>query len=66
MNALAERTMIEGRTYFDLQSDLAKRAAIQKERTKLINEMLKEKNGGAETQKPKKKENKLNHCDTVD
>ena len=66
VNAIAERTIIEGRTYFDLASDKAKRANIQKERSQLINAMLKEKNGGAETQKPQKKETKLNHCDTVD
>jgi hypothetical protein len=66
VNAIAERTMIEGRTYFDLATDKAKRSNIQKERNQLINAMLKDKNGGGETQKPKKKEDKLNHCDTVD
>ena len=33
VNAIAERTIIEGRTYFDLASDKAKRANIQKERS---------------------------------
>ncbi|MFD1316681.1 amidohydrolase family protein [Namhaeicola litoreus] len=66
VNALAERTMIEGRTYFDLNSDKMKRANIQKERSQLINAMLEAKNSGSETQKPKKNETKLNHCDTVD
>ncbi|MGB5382346.1 MAG: amidohydrolase family protein [Lutimonas sp.] len=66
VNAIAERTIIEGRTYFDLNSDKVKRANIQKERSQLINAMLKEKNGGSETQKLRKKETKLNHCDTVD
>lgn len=66
VNAIAERTIIEGKTYFDLASDKEKRVNIQKERSQLINAMLKEKNGGALTQNPKKKETKLNHCDTVD
>lgn len=62
----AEKTMIEGRIYFDIQKDVLLRETMNKEKNRLINIMLSEKNQGAETQKPTKKENRINHCDTVD
>jgi len=62
----AEKTLIEGKVYFDLERDAELRKNIQTERNTLINLMLAEKSKGKPTQKPKKKENRLNHCDTVD
>ncbi|MFD0991709.1 amidohydrolase family protein [Tenacibaculum geojense] len=62
--AKAEQTIVDGAIYFDLAQDVKKRAAIKKEKAKLIEMMLQEKLGGAETQAPKKKVHKLFHCDT--
>ena len=41
------------------------RKAVQAEKIALINMMLKEKNGGAKTQAPTKKDPVHFHCDTV-
>ncbi len=49
----AEKTMIEGVTYFDLEMDKKQREVIKKERNELVNMMLKEKARGKETQAPK-------------
>ncbi|WP_428740442.1 amidohydrolase family protein [Tenacibaculum sp.] len=60
----AEKTIIDGAVYFDIEQDLEKRKAIKAERAKLINMMLQEKLKGGKTQAPKKKTQKLFHCDT--
>lgn len=57
-------TIIEGTIYFDVEKDKKKRAEIKTERAKLIDMMLQEKLSGSPTQKPKKKEQKLFHCDS--
>ena len=62
----AEKTMIEGVTYFDIERDAQMRDAIKSERSKLITMMLKEKNKGMKTQPIKKKESREFHCDTED
>ncbi len=64
--AKAEKTMIEGKIYFDIEKDKLKREAIKKERNQLINMMLNAKSKGAPTQVPKKHVKKELHCDTVD
>jgi imidazolonepropionase-like amidohydrolase len=64
--AKAEKTIIEGVTYFDLERDLQMRKAIQKEKSELINLMLQDKNKGLKTQPVKKKEKVLLHCDSMD
>lgn len=64
--AKAEKTLIEGVVYFDLQKDMEMRNQIAKERTELIGLLLKEKNSGMITQEPKKKEKKEYHCDTLE
>ncbi len=64
--AKAEKTIIEGRTYFDLEQDKVKRAAIKQERTKLINMMLTDKGGkGGKKRAPMKKDKVHLHCDSV-
>ncbi len=63
--AKAEKTLIEGIVYFDLENDKKMRTGIKKERNQLINMMLNEKNNGGKTQKPSKKEHKEYHCETV-
>lgn len=64
--AKAEKTIIEGVTYFDLEKDTLMRQAIKKEKSELINLMLQDKNKGLKTQPVKKKEKKLLHCDSMD
>ena len=64
--AKAEKTIIEGVTYFDLERDKQMREAIQQEKSELINLMLQEKNKGLKTQPIKKKEKELLHCDSMD
>jgi imidazolonepropionase-like amidohydrolase len=64
--AKAEKTLIEGVVYFDLQSDEAKRLEVSNERNELINQLLQEKSSGTTTQGPKKKEKIDYHCDTLE
>lgn len=66
IKAKAEKTMIEGVIYFDLNRDLQMRGEIEKEKNELINMMLSEKMKGQPTRAPKTKSSRLNHCDTVD
>lgn len=64
--AKAEKTIIEGVTYFDLKRDEMMRSDIQKEKNELINMMLQAKNIGLKIQPVKKKEKELMHCDSMD
>lgn len=64
--AKAEKTIIEGVTYFDLKRDDMMHSQIQKEKGELINMMLQAKNKGLKTQPIKKKEKELLHCDSMD
>jgi imidazolonepropionase-like amidohydrolase len=64
--AKAEKTIIEGVTYFDLARDKQMREAIKKEKSELTNLMLQDKNKGLKTQPVKKKEKVLLHCDSMD
>ncbi|MDX1363068.1 MAG: amidohydrolase family protein [Arenibacter latericius] len=61
----AEKTLIEGAVYFDLEKDKQQREAIKAEKAKLINLMLEEKNKGKATQAPKKSEKEEFHCDSL-
>lgn len=62
--AKAEKTIIEGKVYFDIDEDMKKRAAIKEERSKLINMMLSEKLNGGKVQAPRKKVLKEFTCET--
>lgn len=64
--AKAEKTIIEGVTYFDIKRDEQLRVQIQKEKSELINQMLQAKNKGLKTQPIKKKEKDQMHCDYID
>ncbi len=63
--AKAEKTIIEGVTYFDIDRDIQTRTAIKKEKSELIEMMLKEKNKGLKTQPIKKKEKPELHCNSI-
>ena len=64
--SIAEKTLIEGVTYFDIDRDSKLRESIENERNELILMMLKEKNKGMKTQPIKKKDKQLLHCDSID
>ncbi len=64
--AKAEKTIIEGVIYYDIEEDKKLREEILKERARIIQEMIVEKNAGAPVSKPKLKRPKLNTCDTVE
>ncbi|WP_378176699.1 amidohydrolase family protein [Aquimarina sp. SS2-1] len=62
----AEKTLIEGAVYFDLEKDKAMRKTIAQERNQLSTMLLKAKNNGLKTQPPKKKEKQHFHCNTLE
>jgi imidazolonepropionase-like amidohydrolase len=64
--AKAEKTLIEGVVYYDILKDEEQRLAIAKERNILIGQLMLEKNKGSNTQEPKKKERREDHCDTLE
>jgi imidazolonepropionase-like amidohydrolase len=61
----AEKTMIEGVTYFDLAMDKKQRGAIKKERNELVKMMLNEKAEGKKTQAPKQSIKRELTCDSL-
>jgi imidazolonepropionase-like amidohydrolase len=63
--AKAEKTIIEGVTYFDLARDKNSRKAIKKEKSELISMMMKAKNKGMKTQPIKKKDKPQLDCDSI-
>ncbi|MFC6858881.1 amidohydrolase family protein [Zunongwangia atlantica] len=62
----AEKTMIEGVVYFDLERDKALREEIKKQKSELITQMLQAKNKGMKTQPVVKKEKIEAHCNTME
>ncbi len=62
--AKAEKTIIEGAIYFDIERDNELKEVQKAERSMLINEMLKAKNEGLKTQPIKKNEKQALHCDS--
>ena len=61
----AEKTLVDGIIFYDLEKQTENLATIQKERAELINSLIDAKNKGMKTQLPKKKENCHYHCDTL-
>lgn len=64
--AKPEKTYVDGICYFDLERDIALRAAIQAERLRLIQKMIAAKKAGEKTQPVKVKTPHLYHCDTLE
>ncbi|WP_291960064.1 amidohydrolase family protein [Maribacter sp.] len=61
----AEKTMIEGVTYFDLEMDKKNREKIKKERNELVTMMLKEKSSGKKMQGPKQSVKRDFTCESL-
>lgn len=64
--AIAEKTYIDGRCYFSLESQKEMEARDQQERSRLIQKMLTEKYGGATTAPVIEEVHHLYHCDTLE
>ncbi len=62
----AEKTIIDGAIYFDLEKDKVARKQIAQQKNELTAMMIKEKNSGLKTQTPKKKEKQHFHCNTLE
>ncbi|SDS42940.1 Imidazolonepropionase [Gillisia sp. Hel1_33_143] len=62
----AEKTLIDGTVYFDLERDEKLRQEITKEKSILTTQMLAAKNGGSKTKPVVKKENQTMGCDTIE
>ncbi|GAA0873027.1 amidohydrolase family protein [Gangjinia marincola] len=62
----AEKTVIEGKLYFDIENDAKQRAKIKQQRNQLIAAMLQEKNAGLKTVPVKGKDKMRFHCDSVE
>ncbi len=62
--AKAEKTVVDGAVYFDIEKDKQQRETILNERNTLIGMMLNEKDGGKPTQTPVKKDKEEFHCDS--
>ncbi|MBQ4915726.1 amidohydrolase family protein [Maribacter sp. MMG018] len=61
----AEKTIIEGAVYFDLEKDKMQREAIKKERSQLVKMMLKEKDSGNKMQGPKQRTKRNFTCESL-
>jgi len=63
--AKVEMTFVDGRRFFDSEQDKKLREVIQKERSRLIQKMLKEKKKGGKTQKAKPEKQWLYRCEDL-
>ena len=63
--AIAEKTLIEGAVYFDIEKDKLQRAAIKKEKNKLIKLMRDDKDKGIKKKIPVKKQKKQFTCESL-
>ncbi|MEZ5044627.1 MAG: amidohydrolase family protein [Saprospiraceae bacterium] len=63
--ARAEKTILDGAIYFDIQEDQQRRLAMQKERTRLIQKMIGEKKAGGPMQRRGSSQLIEMHCDDV-
>ena len=66
VSAVAEKTIIDGTLYFDIERDKKLREQVKEKRNELENMMLAAKNKGLKTQPAKKKEDQQMNCDTVE
>ncbi|MDP5045414.1 MAG: amidohydrolase family protein, partial [Leeuwenhoekiella sp.] len=66
VSAVAEKTLIEGAVYFDIEKDKQLRETVKTEKNKLTTLMLTAKNKGLKTQPAKKEEKQRLDCDTLE
>lgn len=63
--AKPEKTIVDGKVLFDVNEDLKLRADMAKEKARIIQKMIVEKNGGAPTQRPRFRRPRLWGCDDL-
>jgi imidazolonepropionase-like amidohydrolase len=63
--AIAEKTLIEGAVYFDIEKDKLQRTAIKEEKNKLIKLMRDDKDKGVKKKIPVKKQKKQFTCESL-
>ncbi|QDA59126.1 amidohydrolase family protein [Hymenobacter jejuensis] len=63
--ARPERTFVDGRQFFDLESDQKMRDDLKRERLRIVQKMLDAKKSGAPTQTPVARATGHFHCDTM-
>nr|WP_297783505.1 amidohydrolase family protein [uncultured Allomuricauda sp.] len=63
--AKAEKTLIEGKVYFDLEKDKKLRESIKKERNQLIGMMLNKNKKGGKSRTPVQSKKQEFNCDTL-
>ncbi|WP_306013314.1 MULTISPECIES: amidohydrolase family protein [unclassified Allomuricauda] len=63
--AKAEKTLVEGAVYFDLEKDKMMRESVKKERNKLIGMMLNENKKGGDSRTPVQSKKERFECDTL-
>ncbi len=63
--AKAEKTIIQGTTYFDLEQDKVLRESIKKERGELVKMMVAEKDGGGKMKRPTQSKKERFNCDSL-
>ncbi len=64
--AKAEKTIIDGLIYYDIEEDKKLREDMQKDRARIIQKMIEEKRGGAAIQKHVHKKQRLYECDSME
>ena len=63
--AKAEKTLIEGVVYFDIEKDKQQRLAIKEEKNKLVKLMRNDEDGGGKKKTPMKKQKKHFTCESL-
>jgi urease alpha subunit len=63
--AKAEKTIIDGKVYFDIETDKLMNKEIELERMRLIQKMKNAKKGGSPTQRAASSIREQFHCDDV-
>lgn len=63
--AKAEKTIIDGTVYFDIERDERMRASMKREKNELTTMMLQAKNKGLKTRPIEKKEKEIAHCESI-
>ncbi len=63
--SIAEKTLVDGKVYYDLEQDRARREYIRAERARLIQKMKEAKKNGSRTRKGKSKQKLDFHCDDI-
>jgi imidazolonepropionase-like amidohydrolase len=64
--AKAEKTMVDGRIYYDMEEDMKKRELVATERARLVQKMQDAKKNGSATRPPSRALEQLFHCDDIE